>query len=138
LSITRQALGPAAVIYAPWQAGVMDDEAGEPIGACLRRYREAAGLSLAGLARLVNYCRGYLGLFLRLIAVRDAVRTGARLDSAGYHLVYHPFSEALWRFRLALRACFGEDPFTPRSLGRADWSNRERCTGCGPGPDGAP
>lgn len=238
----------------------MDDEAGEPIGACLRRYREAAGLSLAGLARLVNYSRGYLSkvengrvpgnralaercdaalgaggvlaklvdarprttgpphrqtpvavaasqplpaglaiglayvlaldsahaqlrevaltdqspdrvlaanravhdaglyavreqllvaapaavvaagesLFLRLIAVRDAVRTGARLDSAEYHLVYHPLAEALWRFRLALRACFDEDPFTPQTLDRADWSDRERCPGCGPGPDGAP
>ncbi|MFG1850141.1 helix-turn-helix domain-containing protein [Micromonospora carbonacea] len=69
--------------------------------------------------------------FLRLIAIRDAIRAGARLDGADYHRVYHPFAEGLWAFRMALRADLGQSPLTPEELGRADWSDRERCRDCG-------
>lgn len=68
--------------------------------------------------------------FLRLIAVRDAIRTGARLEEAAYHQVYHPFAEALWTFRMALRADLGQSPLTPDAIGRRDWSDRERCRDC--------
>lgn len=69
--------------------------------------------------------------FLRLIAIRDAIRTGAALASPEYHAVYHPFAESLWTFRMALRQGFGEEPVTPALLDRIDWSDRERCADCG-------
>ncbi|MEU4569112.1 helix-turn-helix domain-containing protein [Micromonospora sp. NPDC023956] len=69
--------------------------------------------------------------FLRLIAIRDAIRTGAVLAGPGYHAAYHPFAESLWTFRMALRQEFGQEPVTPALLDRADWSDRERCADCG-------
>ncbi|SCF35472.1 Helix-turn-helix domain-containing protein [Micromonospora echinospora] len=69
--------------------------------------------------------------FLRLIAIRDAIRTGAALASPEYHAVYHPFAESLWTFRMALRQAFGQEPVTPALLDRIDWSDRERCADCG-------
>ncbi|MEU8086575.1 helix-turn-helix transcriptional regulator [Micromonospora sp. NPDC049101] len=69
--------------------------------------------------------------FLRLVAIRDAIRAGAGLAEADYHRVYHPFAEALWLFRMAVRVELGQPPLTPDALGRADWSDRERCRDCG-------
>jgi hypothetical protein len=57
--------------------------------------------------------------FLKLIEVRNVVRSGAVLQSSEYHRAYHIFAEALWRFRLAVRAEFGSLPLTPRTLNRA-------------------
>ncbi len=69
-------------------------------------------------------------VFLRLIEVRDAVRAGARLDAKEYHVVYHPFAEALWAFRMAVRTQLGQPPLTPGDLHRADWLDQERCAAC--------
>ncbi len=68
--------------------------------------------------------------FLRLVAVRDAIRAGANLESAEYHEVYHRFAEALWSFRMVMRAEFGQPPLIPELLNLADWSDRERCRDC--------
>jgi hypothetical protein len=72
--------------------------------------------------------------FHRLVDVRDAVRAGAALDSARYHDAYHGFSDALWRFRLAVRADLHEPDLTPAELDREDWSDRDRCTVCATRP----
>jgi len=69
-------------------------------------------------------------LFLRLIGVYEVVRAGARLDSEAYHRAYHPFADALWAFRLAVRSELGKPPLTPQALGRVDWSDHERCANC--------
>ncbi|BCL17558.1 hypothetical protein GCM10017556_52970 [Micromonospora sagamiensis] len=69
--------------------------------------------------------------FLRLVAIRDAIRTGAVLAGPEYHAAYHPFAESLWTFRMALRQEFGQEPVTPALLDRIDWSDRERCADCG-------
>ena len=71
-------------------------------------------------------------VFLWLIAVRDAVRAGARLEAAAYHGPYHKLAEARWALRLAVRAELGRPPFTPQALHRADWSDYECCAGCVP------
>ena len=68
--------------------------------------------------------------FERLIGVRNAVRAGATLDSVEYHDAYHAFAEALWRFRLAIRADLGEPELAPESLNRVDWADREHCDRC--------
>ena len=69
-------------------------------------------------------------LFLRLLGIQDAVRAGARADAEEYHLAYHPFADALWAFRLAVRTELGRPPLTPQALDRADWSDHERCANC--------
>ena len=69
-------------------------------------------------------------VFHDLVAVRDAVRVGAALDSVEYHNAYHAFSESLWRFRLAIRADLQEPQLTPTELDRADWTDRDRCAVC--------
>jgi hypothetical protein len=69
-------------------------------------------------------------VFHRLVEVRDAVRAGASLDSARYHDAYHGFSDALWRFRLAVRTDLREPDLTPSELNREDWSDRDRCAVC--------
>ncbi|WFE35094.1 helix-turn-helix transcriptional regulator [Micromonospora sp. WMMD975] len=93
-----------------------------------RVYALRERLLVLGAAPLVTAAEA---AFLRLIAVRDVIRAGARLEEAAYHQAYHPFAEALWAFRMALRVDLGQPPFTPDALGRQDWSDRERCRDCG-------
>jgi hypothetical protein len=69
-------------------------------------------------------------LLLRLGGIYEAVRAGARPDSEQYHRAYHPFTDALWTFRLAVRTELGQPPLTPQVLGRVDWSDQERCANC--------
>ena len=69
-------------------------------------------------------------VFHRLVDVRDAVRSGASLDAVAYHDAYHAFSDALGKFRLAVRADLDEPTLTPADVERPDWSDRDRCTIC--------
>src|SRR5687768_5601341 len=69
--------------------------------------------------------------FARLIAIRTAIAAGAKTRSREYHDAYHPFADALWRFRLAVRADFRQRPFTPASVDHTSWSEREDCDVCG-------
>jgi hypothetical protein len=68
--------------------------------------------------------------FFRLVAIRNAIREGARTRSQEYHDVYHPFAEALWQFRLAVRTGFRQPAFTPQSVDRTSWSERDSCSFC--------
>ncbi len=68
--------------------------------------------------------------FHALIGVRDAVRAGSALESADYHDAYHPFAEALWRFRLTVRAELDELELTPQELSHPDWTDRDQCDTC--------
>lgn len=69
--------------------------------------------------------------FFALVEVRNAVRTGADLDSSAYHDAYHDLNDKVWRYRLAVRAEFGQPPLSPQEVHRADWSDRDRCARCG-------
>lgn len=69
--------------------------------------------------------------FARLIAIRTAITDGARTRSREYHDVYHPYAEALWRFRLAVRTDFRQQPFGPASVDHTSWSELEDCAFCG-------
>jgi transcriptional regulator with XRE-family HTH domain len=70
-------------------------------------------------------------VFLALVDIRAAVRQGAGLETAEYHRVSHPFAEAMWRFRAAVRAEFGQQALSPQLLMRLDWSDRDQCPHCG-------
>src|SRR5207237_444111 len=71
--------------------------------------------------------------FRRLIDVRNVVRAGATLGSARYHDAYHPFAEAMWRFRLTIRADLGQPDLAPEVLDHVDWTDRDRCETSGAG-----
>ncbi|MEV0456734.1 helix-turn-helix domain-containing protein [Catellatospora methionotrophica] len=90
-------------------------------------YAARERLLLSGSAHLVSAAES---TFLRLITVRDAIRTGARLHDALYHAAYHPFAETLWKLRLAIRAELGQPPLTAEALHRADWTDSDRCVDC--------
>ena len=68
--------------------------------------------------------------FGRLVAIRDAVRAGARLTSIEYHEAYHDFAETLWEFRMLVRTQAGNPALTPDDLSRPDWSERDSCARC--------
>ncbi len=69
-------------------------------------------------------------VFLQLIAVRDAIRNGAELASVEYHRAYRPFGEALWTFRMAVRAEFGQTRLTPETLSQSGRFEDEPCADC--------
>lgn len=68
--------------------------------------------------------------FARLFAIRDAVRSGATPDELEYHQAYHPFAEALWNLRMAIRVDLGQHTLAPGELDRMSWSEREGCPVC--------
>jgi hypothetical protein len=68
--------------------------------------------------------------FQELIKVRNVVREGATLNSTAYDHAYHGFAERLWAFRMTIRASFGHQSFTPETLDRDSWSEREHCVVC--------
>ncbi|AVT28196.1 hypothetical protein C6361_00305 [Plantactinospora sp. BC1] len=72
-------------------------------------------------------------VFGRLVAIRTVIRAGARTNSREYHDAYHPFAEALWQFRMSVRADFGQPSFSPESVDRPSWSERESCAFCSGG-----
>ena len=69
--------------------------------------------------------------FKALIDVRQAVRAGADLHSLEYHAAYHAFAEKVWSLRMVVRGDVAEAAFTPRALGRSDWSEVDDCPTCG-------
>ncbi|MFE0589801.1 hypothetical protein [Micromonospora echinospora] len=84
-------------------------------------------LLVAGTVELVK--AGELA-YDRLIAVRNAVRAGATLQSREYHLAYHAFTEAVWQLRMAARADLDQAVLEPADLDRRSWSEREGCRWC--------
>jgi hypothetical protein len=70
-------------------------------------------------------------VFSRLIDIRDVIRGGASTRSRQYHDVYHPYAEAIWLFRQAVRVDFRQRTFAPKSVDRPSWSERESCAFCG-------
>jgi hypothetical protein len=110
---------PAATTYVEFVHAVLHDVARSR---ATREARNAAGAPAVIIASE--------RLLLRLGVIYEAVRAGARPDSEQYHRAYHPFTDALWAFRLAVRTEVGQPPLTPQALGRVDWSVQERCANC--------
>lgn len=90
-------------------------------------YAAREHLLMSGSARQVGAGED---AFVRLVEVRNVVRSGASLQSAAYHRAYHAFAEALWRFRITVRTESGHRSLVPPAVGRADWSDRDRCAEC--------
>jgi len=69
-------------------------------------------------------------MFERLRALRRAVAGGAALDSVAFHDAYHPYIEAVWAYRVAVRRELEGKSLLPDAFGWAAWDGRERCPLC--------
>ncbi|MEU8284163.1 hypothetical protein AB0C01_07470 [Micromonospora sp. NPDC048905] len=70
-------------------------------------------------------------VFHRVVGIRKAVRDGATTSSVEYHEAYHPFAEALWKFRMVVRTDFRQLVLAPMDVDRTTWSELESCAVCG-------
>lgn len=108
--------------------GLDETELRPAVGAAMNpTYVAREQLLLSGSASLVVTGEA---AFHRLVDIRDAVRSGAGLDSVEYHDAYHAFSDALWRFRVAVREDLRQSALDPADLQRPDWTDRDRCATC--------
>jgi hypothetical protein len=66
----------------------------------------------------------------KMAAFRDAVRAGAKRRTVAYHDAYHPFAEALWNLRRAIRKDLGSVELTLADLERETWDTKANCAFC--------
>lgn len=69
-------------------------------------------------------------MFERLRAVQRAVAGGAALTSAAFHDAYHPYIEAVWAYRVAVRAELEGQHLVPADFGWGRWDGTDRCARC--------
>ncbi|MEU9503705.1 CchlQ [Streptomyces sp. NPDC048196] len=69
-------------------------------------------------------------MFERLRALQRAVAEGARQNSRAFHDVYHPYLEAVWAYRVAVREELEGRPFAPTAFGWEEWDATDRCQVC--------
>lgn len=69
-------------------------------------------------------------MFEGLRALRRAVATEASLSSPAFHEAYHPYIEAVWAYRVAVRDELEGESVSPAVFGWAAWDGRERCPQC--------
>ncbi|MFI2780770.1 CchlQ [Streptomyces sp. ALB3] len=70
-------------------------------------------------------------MFERLRALRGAVAAGAGISTPAFHDIYHPYLEAVWAYREAVRSELEGHALTPADFGWSVWDGRERCVHCG-------
>jgi hypothetical protein len=69
-------------------------------------------------------------LYERLRALRRAVAGGAPWSSREFHDVYHPYLDAAWSYRAAVRRELGSMPFAPSVFGWATLNGSATCPVC--------
>ncbi|MGW7052670.1 CchlQ [Streptomyces sp. NPDC054887] len=69
-------------------------------------------------------------MFERLRALRNAVAGGACDTSPAFHEVYHPYLDAVWAYRVAVRNELEGRSLSPSAFGWTAWDGRERCLVC--------
>ncbi|GGX18862.1 hypothetical protein GCM10010353_37560 [Streptomyces chryseus] len=69
-------------------------------------------------------------MFERLRALRGVVAGGARDTSSAFHDVYHPYLDAVWAYRVAVRDELEGRSLSPAVFGWTAWDGRERCPVC--------
>ncbi|PWI44785.1 CchlQ [Streptomyces sp. ICBB 8177] len=75
-------------------------------------------------------------MFERLRALRAAVAAGATLSSRAFHDAYHPYIDAVWAYRVAVREELEGRPLVPAVFGWSTWDGTERCALCEDTADG--
>ncbi|MGW2304824.1 CchlQ [Streptomyces sp. NPDC001809] len=71
-------------------------------------------------------------MFERLRALRRTVAAGAGISTPAFHDVYHPYLDAVWTYREAVRNELEGRALTPTDFGWSAWDGRERCPHCAP------
>jgi hypothetical protein len=71
-------------------------------------------------------------MFERLRGLRRTVAAGAALSSPAFHDAYHPYIEAVWAYRTAVRGELEGGSLSPAVFGWTAWDGRERCPLCRP------
>ncbi|WP_028815281.1 hypothetical protein [Streptomyces flavidovirens] len=75
-------------------------------------------------------------MFERLRDLRKVVAAGASISTPAFHDIYHPYLDAVWAYREAVRDELEGHALTPADFGWSAWDGRERCPHCGgPGVD---
>ncbi|MEV7414763.1 CchlQ [Streptomyces sp. NPDC089919] len=69
-------------------------------------------------------------MFERLRGLRRTVAEGAGISSPAFHDVYHPYLDAVWAYREAVRDELEGRALTPAAFGWSAWDGRERCPYC--------
>jgi hypothetical protein len=70
-------------------------------------------------------------MFERLRALQRVVAAGAAQDSRAFHDAYHPYIEAVWKYRVAVRGELEDRSLSPATFGWEEWDGRDRCPSCG-------
>ncbi|OEJ30411.1 CchlQ [Streptomyces subrutilus] len=70
-------------------------------------------------------------MFEHLRTLRKAVAAGAGTSSPAFHEIYHPYLDAVWAYRAAVREELEGQALTPTDFGWSAWDGRERCPICG-------
>jgi hypothetical protein len=69
-------------------------------------------------------------MFERLRGLQRAVAAGASQASPGFHEAYHPYLDAVWAYRVAVRQELEGGSLSPAIFGWTAWDGRERCPLC--------
>ncbi|MEV6108977.1 CchlQ [Streptomyces sp. NPDC051940] len=69
-------------------------------------------------------------MFERLRALRKVVASGAAMASEAFHDAYHPYIDAVWAYRVAVRSELEGESLVPSGFGWDAWDGRERCPRC--------
>ncbi|MEO3974885.1 CchlQ [Streptomyces sp. CAU 1734] len=103
------------------------------VGAALHEVRERlfieASPAVAGAGQ---------AMFERLRALERVVASGAAQESPAFHRAHHPYLEAVWAYRAAVRRELGGRTMGPGVFGWAEWDGSDRCPLCRDGLPAAP
>ncbi|MEW1905604.1 CchlQ [Streptomyces sp. NPDC086147] len=69
-------------------------------------------------------------MFEHLRALRRTVAGGAGISDPAFHDVYHPYLDAVWAYREAVRDELEGRALAPADFGWSAWDGRERCPHC--------
>ncbi|WP_101832369.1 CchlQ [Frankia canadensis] len=69
-------------------------------------------------------------MFERLRELRRCVAAGAGHASPAFHDAYHPYLDAVWRYRAAVRAELEAPGLAPVTFGWGSWDGTDRCPVC--------
>ncbi|MEU1020895.1 hypothetical protein ABZ366_02040 [Streptomyces sp. NPDC005904] len=70
-------------------------------------------------------------MFERLRGLRSTVAAGVGISTPAFHDIYHPYLDAVWAYREAVRNELEGHALTPKDFGWSAWDGRERCPQCG-------
>ncbi|WP_405427956.1 CchlQ [Streptomyces erythrochromogenes] len=69
-------------------------------------------------------------MFECLRALRRTVAAGADVSTPAFHDIYHPYLDAVWAYREAVRNELEGHALAPADFGWSAWDGHERCPHC--------